>query len=322
MKRNTFLVSALAVALGSLASTQIVQAQTWPAKPIRLIVSYPPGGPVDGIARLMMPLVSKELGQAIIIENRAGAAGAMGIASAVRAEPDGYTFGVGVLGVLAITPHLGKVPFRPEEVKYVTMLTKSPHALVTNPAKGIRDLKSFVDAARAVPGKLNYGSPGQGSSTHLDGELLQQEAKIDILHVPYKGGAAAINALLGGEVQMLAVEVSAAIPLKDKISIAAIMGDKRLPQLPNVPTTVELGYRGVIASSMYGIVAPSGTPDEITNRFRAAVHKVLVMPQVRDRLLSQGQTPMPTTGEEYRQLMAEESARWGEIIRKRSLKID
>lgn len=320
MLRSTFLTSALALAFGMAAIP--VHADTWPSKPIKLIVSYPPGGPVDGIVRLMMPFVGKDLGQPVVIENRGGAAGVTGIGTAVNAEPDGYTFGVGVLGVLAVAPHLGKVPFKPADVNYVSLLTKSPHVFVMNPARGYSDLKTFVSAAQKTPGKLNYGSPGQGSSTHMDGELLQREANIDIMHVPYKGGAAAINALLGDEVQMLAVEISAAVPLQDKLKIAAVMGETRSPLLPQVPTTAELGYPGVVASSMYGIIAPGKTPAAITDKFRAALHKALALPEVRDRLLKQGQVPTPTSGEEYRKLMEQESVRWRDVIKSRNIKID
>ncbi len=299
-----------------------VQAQTWPTKPIKLIVGFTPGGPVDNLARLIAPAIGKELGQPLVIENKPGASSGIGITSTVKAEPDGYTFGVGVLGILAVAPHVNKMPYAPEDVNYVTMLTRSPHVLVTNPAQGMVDLKAFIDAARKAPGKLNYGSPGTGSSTHLDGELLQEEARIDILHVPYKGGAPAVNGLLGNEVQLLAVEISAAVPLQPTVKIVAVMGDKRAPQLPDVPTTTELGYPGVVASSMYGIIAPTKTPAAITDKFRAAVHKALAQPEVRDRLLSQGQTPTPTSGEEYRKLMADESAKWGVVIRNRKIKFD
>lgn len=319
MDRRFFSALTLA-ALGTVALP--CAAQSWPTKPIKLIVGYPPGGPVDNIARLIAPAIGKELGQALVIDNKPGAAGGLGITATVQAEPDGHTFGIGVLGVLAVAPHVSRQPYKPEDVNYVTMLTSSPHVLVANPEAGYSSLKGFVDAARKAPGKLNYGSPGQGSSTHLDGELLQAEAGIDILHVPYKGGAAAINALLGNEIQLLAVEISAALQLQSKLKIVAVMGEKRSPALPDVPTTVELGYPGVVASSMYGVIAPTRTPAAITEKFRTAVHKALAQPEVRNRLLSQGQIPMPTTGDEYRKLMAAESVKWGAVIKSRNIKFE
>ncbi|WP_186332373.1 Bug family tripartite tricarboxylate transporter substrate binding protein [Bordetella genomosp. 13] len=319
MSRRSFLAGSLGVMLAGAGAR--ARAQGWPANPIKLIVGYPPGGPVDNIARLTMPFVGKILGQSIVIENKPGAAGGMGVASTLRADPDGYTFGIGVLGLFAISPHIAEPMFKLEDVNYVTMLTRSPHVFVVNPERGIADLPAFVAAARKTPGKLNYGSPGYGSTTHLDVELLLQAAKIDVLHVPYKGGSAAMNALLGDEVQMLSVEISAALPLQQKVRIAAIMADKRSPLLPDVPTTVELGYPSVIASSMYGVIAPPKTPDAIMAKFRAAVHQALAMPEVRDQLLRQGQAPSPSTAEEYRKLMADESARWAGIIKTRGIKV-
>jgi tripartite-type tricarboxylate transporter receptor subunit TctC len=322
MFRRSFLVLSLSAICATFATPTL--AQTWPTKPIKLIVGFPPGGPVDNIVRLIAPGLGKELGQTVIIENKPGAAGGLGTTATVQADPDGYTFGVGVLGILAVAPHVSKMPYKPEDVNYVTMLTRSPHVFVSNPnvPGGFKDLKAFVEAARKAPGKLNYGSPGQGSSTHLDGEMLQDEAGIDILHVPYKGGAAAVNALLADEIQLLAAEISAALPLQSKLRIVAVMGEKRAPQLPDVPTTAELGYPGVVANSMYGVIAPAKTPAAITEKFRNAVRVVLNQPEIRDRLLSQGQTPVPGTGDEYRALMTSESQKWARVIKTRSIKFD
>lgn len=320
MIRRTLLVLAWAAALAAPAAH--AQAPAWPARPIKFVVPYPPGGPVDGIARLVTPLIAKELGQPLVIDNRAGAAGGIGIASVVQGEPDGYLFGVGVLGILAVAPTVGKLPYRPDDVNHVTMMTQSPHVLVVNPAHGYRDLKDYVEAARKAPGKLNYGSPGTGSSTHLDGELLAEEARIDIVHVPYKGGAAALNALFAGEVQMLAVEISAALPLKDKLKVVAVMSDQRSPQLPDVPTTRELGYPNVIANSMYGVIAPTRTPAAITEKFRAAVVKALNAKEVKERLAAQGQTVVTGTPDDYRKLMAAEAAKWKQVITSRNIKFE
>jgi tripartite-type tricarboxylate transporter receptor subunit TctC len=320
MYRRALVTLSVAAACG--ATTLPSLAQTWPTKAIKFVVPYPPGGPVDSIVRLITPSIEKELGQPVVVDNKAGAAGMIGIASVVQAEPDGYTFGVGVLGILAVAPHIGKMPFKMEDVNYVTLLTQSPHVFVLNPAQGYGDLKGLIAAARKAPGTLNYGSPGTGSSTHLDGELLQQEAKVDLLHVPYKGGAAALNALFSNEVQMLAVEISAALPLQSKVKIAAVMGSKRSPQLPDVPTTAELGFPNVVASSIYGVIAPTKTPPAITEKFRKAVVDALNQPEVKQWLASQGQAPLPGTPAEYRQLMEAESAKWGAMIKGRNVKFE
>lgn len=323
MHKRKLLAWAAGLAAG-LALTAGAQAQgDWPARPIKLVVPYPPGGPVDGIARLVANGLATELGQPVVIDNRAGAAGLVGVAAVVNGEPDGYTFGIGALGHFAVQPHVAKLPFKLEDVNYVTMMTQSPHVFILNPAQGMPDLKAVVEAARKAPGKLNFGSPGNGSSTHLDGELLQAEAKIDMQHIPYKGGAAALNATLAGEIQLLAVEVSAGMGLQgNKLKIAAIMSDKRLPQLPDVPTMQELGFPKVMASSMYGMIAPHRTPAAITERFRLAVIKVLNTPEVKNRLNAQGQSVVTGTPEEYRRLMASESAKWGAIIKTRNITFD
>ncbi|NML47598.1 tripartite tricarboxylate transporter substrate binding protein [Ramlibacter sp. G-1-2-2] len=318
MIRRTLLALLTGLAVAGAASAQ----GSWPSRPIRVIVPYPPGGPVDSIARFLVPGLSKELGQPIVVDNRAGAAGLIGVAATVNAEPDGYTFGIGALGHFAVQPHVGKVPYKLEDVNYVTLMTQSPHVFIVNPAQGYPDLKSVIEAARKAPGKLNYGSPGSGSSTHLDGELLQQEAKIEIQHVPYKGGPAAVTAMVGGEVQLLSVEVSVGMSVQQKVRIAAVMADKRLPQLPKVPTMVELGYPNVVSSSMYGMIAPKNTPREITEKFRLAVIQALNAPEVKSRLNAQGQSVVTGTPEEFRKLMEAESAKWGSMIKARNIKVD
>lgn len=319
MLRRTLLALAGILALAGGAHAQ---ADNWPSKSIKFVVPYPPGGPVDSIARLIAPIVAKELGQPLVIDNRAGAGGLIGVGAVVGGEPDGYLFGMGALGHFAVQPHVAKLPFKMEDVNYVTLLTQSPHVFVVNPAGGISDLKALVEGARKAPGKLNYGSPGNGSSTHLDGELLLADAKIDIQHVPYKGSAPALNALLANEVQMLALEISASLPLQGRLKIAAIMSDRRSPLLPDVPTTGELGYPTLIANSIYGVIAPTRTPRDITEKFRRAVVTALNTPEVRAKLAAQGQAIIPGTPEDYRRLMAAESVKWGTVIKARNIKFD
>lgn len=324
MNRRQLLRLALTTAAAAAAMTMTVPAtaQNWPTKPIRLIVGYPPGGPVDTLARLLLPSLGKNLGQSVIVDNKPGASGSIGVVSTVRAEPDGYTFGIGVLGNLAIAPHLQKMAYTVDDINYVTVLTQSPHVLVVRKDSSIKDLRGLVEAARKAPGKINYGSPGTGSSTHLDGELLEKEAGIDIVHVPYKGGALVINALLGDEVQMVAAEVSAVLTMQDKLRVIAVLDTKRSPQLPNVPTAAEQGFPRLVSHSVYGIIAPPRTPPAIVDKFRLAVNAALEEPAVRAKLLSFGQTPMPSTPAEYRKAMVDASGKWGALIRERNLKIE
>jgi tripartite-type tricarboxylate transporter receptor subunit TctC len=320
MKR-AFLGRMLALSLAAL-SVPALAADAWPSKPIRFIVPYPPGGPVDSIVRLVQPKLAKELGQPVVIENKAGASGLIGIQQTVQAEPDGYTFGVGVLGIFAVLPATGKLPFKLEDVNYVTLMTQSPHVLAVNAAGPYKDLKSLIEAARKAPGKLNYGSPGTGSSTHLDGELLEDQAKIAMVHVPYKGGAQAITALLGDEIQLLAAEISAVQSMSGKVRVVAVMGNKRAPTLPDVPTTAELGYPEVVASSIYGVIAPTKTPAAITEKFRQAMTTVLNDPEIKAKLASQGQAATPSTPTEYRKLMEEQAVKWARLIKSKNIKLD
>lgn len=320
MKVRSCMAAACAALIGG--TTIAAHAQSWPTKPIRLIVPYPAGGPIDTIARMLVPTLQKELGQTIVVDNRSGASGLVGIQTAVQAPADGYTFGFGVLGVLAVQPHVIRMPFKPEDVGYVTLATQSPHVIAVNPAAGYADLKSIVEAAKRSPGKLNYGSPGTGSSTHLDGELLAAAAKIELVHVPYKGGAAVVTALLGNEVQLIAAEISAAMPLQPRVKIATVMSMKRVAQLPDVPATAELGYSDVVASSIYGIVGPAKVPAPISEGFRKAVVTALNQPDVKQLLNAQGQTVTPSTAAEYKALMASESVKWGAIIKSRNIKFE
>lgn len=317
-KRQFVKLAAATVASAALPS----YGQTWPSKPIRIIVGYSPGGPVDTLARLLLPGLTKALGQPVIVDNKPGAAGAISVTSTLQAEPDGYTFGLGVLGVLAILPHLQKTAFSTEGVNYVTLLTKSPHVFAVTNEGNIKTLGDLVAAAKKQPGKMNYGSPGTGSSTHLDGEMLEQEAGIDAVHVPYKGGPPAMNALMGGEIQMISTEISVVLSQQDRLRVVAVLDDRRSPQLPNVPTAVEQGFPALVSHSVYGIIAPNRTPVEIVERFRTATIAALMSPEVRDKLISQGQTPIPSSPAEYRDYMVSESRKWGDLIRKRNLRIE
>lgn len=319
MYKRTLLTLALAVTGAALLPAH---AQEWPTKPIKLVVSYPPGGPVDSLARLLLPQVSKTLGQPVIIDNRPGAAGSTGINAVIQGEPDGYTFGIGVLGVLAVLPHIGKPPFKTADVNYVTLLTKSPHVLVANKSNGFVSLKELIKAAREKPGRLNYGTPGAGSSTHLAGELFEQEAKVEMVHIPYRGGAPVMNALMGGEVEMASVEISAVLPLLSKTNPLAVLSEKRSPLMPEVPTSAELGLPTVVSHSVYGVIAPNKTPAAIVDKFRAAVVAALNAPEVKAKIESQGQMLIPSTPAEYRHYMVEESAKWGALIKRRDLRLE
>ncbi len=301
-----------------------VQAQdAWPSRPITLIVPFAPGGPVDQIARTISPGLGKELGQTIIIENKAGAGGSLGLAAAMKAEPNGYTFGFGVPGAITVLPHVQKLPYQVKDINYVSLVARVPQVVAVGPDVKAGSLKELIAYAKQNPGKLNFASAGNATTPHLGAELLQQEAGIKMVHVPYKGAAPAITALLGGEVQVFAGDLPAILPFISKgVKILAVNGASRVEALPHVPTTAELGLAGVRVESNYGIVAPTGTSPAITQKLHDALVKVVASAEVRKQLAAQGALPMTNTPQDYRQLMEQESAKWAVVVRKGNIVLE
>lgn len=321
IKRHLLAVS-IATLAGFAASPAFSQP-AWPAKPVRLIVPYPAGGPVDQLARAIAPKLGEQLGQSIIIDNRAGASGTIGIDATVKAEPDGYTFGFGVPGGITVLPHLQKLPYAVEGINYVSLVARVPQVIAVSPQLKVNTLKELIALARAEPGKLNYGSAGNATTPHLGVELLSQEAGIKMTHVAYKGAAPAVTALLGGEVQVLAADLSALLPFMSRgIKVLAVSGPRRVDALPNVPTTTELGLPQVYVESNYGFIAPTATPVAITQKMRDALVAVLAMPSVKAQIAAQGAIAISTTPEEYRKLMQQESAKWAAVVKKGQITLE
>lgn len=318
---------ALTVAAALLAATLAPMAQAaqpWPNQPIRLIVPYPPGGSVDNLARLLAPALGKRLGQTIVIENKAGASGTIGVDATVRAAPDGNTFGFGVPGAITGLPHVMKVPYDVSSIQYVSLVARVPQVVMVNPSLPDTTLAAFVASAKQHPGKYNYGSAGNVTTPHLGGELLKQQTGIDIMHVPYKGAAPAVTALLSNEVQMFPGDASAALGFikAGKLRALAVASPERFEGLPDVPTTREAGFPGVIVESNYGIIAPTGTPKEIVDRMAEAIAQSLAEPELRQKMIDQGAIPAATTPDQYRSLMESESKKWGEVIRRGKLGLE
>ncbi len=319
--------SALTVAAALLAATLAPMAQAaqpWPNQPIRLIVPYPPGGSVDNLARLLAPALGKRLGQTIVIENKAGASGTIGVDATVRAAPDGNTFGFGVPGAITGLPHVMKVPYDVSSIQYVSLVARVPQVVMVNPSLPDTTLAAFVASAKQHPGKYNYGSAGNVTTPHLGGELLKQQTGIDIMHVPYKGAAPAVTALLSNEVQMFPGDASAALGFikAGKLRALAVASPERFEGLPDVPTTREAGFPGVIVESNYGIIAPTGTPKEIVDKMAEAIAQSLAEPELRQKMIDQGAIPAATTPDQYRSLMENESKKWGEVIRRGKLGLE
>jgi len=317
MKKNTIICAALF----ALAGAAPAQAADWPNQTIRMIVPYPPGGSVDNLARLLAPTLGRELGQTIVVENRAGASGTIGVDATVRATPDGSTFGFGVPGAISGLPHVMKTPYEVDKIQYVSLVAKIPMVFMVNPAMPDHTLKEFIESARKNPGKYNFGSAGNVTTPHLAGELLKQETRIDIMHVPYKGASPALTALMANEIQMFPGDASAALGFikAGKLRPLAVGSDSRFEGLPDVPTTRELGFPAVQVESNYGVIAPTGTPAAIVDKMAQAIAKSLQDPELRQKMIDQGAVPQATTPDAYRKLMEAESKKWGEVIRRGKL---
>ena len=289
MLKRTLLASLLGSALAVTLPLSNAHAQAaWPNKPIKLIVPYSPGGPVDQIARVIAPRLGTELGQTVFVESKAGASGSIGLDAAIKADPDGYTIGFGVPGAITVLPHLTKLPYQVKDINYVTLVARVPQVIAVGPAVKVTTLKELIALAKKEPGTLNYASAGNVTTPHLGAELLMQETGIKMVHVPYTGAAPAVTALLGGEVQMIAADLPAVLQFLSKgVKILAVSGANRVEALPDVPTTTELGLPNVRVESNYGIIVPAATPPAITQKLRDALIKVMAMPEVRKQLAAQ-----------------------------------
>jgi tripartite-type tricarboxylate transporter receptor subunit TctC len=318
-----------ALALAPLATALPAGATTpgeYPEKAVRLIVPFPPGGGADNLARLIMPRVAKALGQAIVIENKPGAGGNVGAEYVARAAPDGYTLLYGTNGTHAINASLyGELRFDPvKDFVPVSRMTEIAAMLIVNPQLPVRSVGELIEYARAQPNKLNFASAGNGTTSHLAGEMFKRAAGIDIVHVPYRGGALAIADLAGGQVQMMIEVMPNAYPLaKDgRVRGIAVSTLARFPGAPEYPTIAESGLPGFDASAWDGIFAPAGTPAPIIATLNAAIHEALTDPEMVAALRSRGALAAPTTPEEFARYIAASAEKWGRVIRASGAKID
>jgi tripartite-type tricarboxylate transporter receptor subunit TctC len=318
VRRFLFVAAALA--------TGAVSAQSYPTKPVRLVVGFPAGGPADIFGRSFAQALSAGLGQTVIVENKSGVGGVLGIDAVAKAPPDGYTLGFNNQGSVAMAPYaLTKMPFNPnKDLAFITVVVKVPEIVVVNPSLPVNTLAELIAYAKANPGKINAGSAGAGGITHLALELLKSEAKIDVLHVPYKGAAPAVSDLLGGQVQMGIFDVPVVLPhiKSGKFKALAVTSAKRVAAFPDVPTTAELGYPGVISDNWYGLVAPAATPAAVQKRIHEAAVAALHSPALLEQFAKVSGIPAPTSQQEYLVFLGEEQARWGAIIKAIGFKED
>jgi tripartite-type tricarboxylate transporter receptor subunit TctC len=301
-------------------------AQAWPAKPIKLIVAYPPGGVSDIVARTLADKLSPALGVSVLIDNKAGASGAIGVDALAKSPPDGYTFGFSAVSPLALSPHLGKLPFDPKkDVVPVASVMYSPVLLVATPATDANDFKSLLDAARAKPGAVRWSTSGTASLGHIMLEQIKSAAHVDITHIPYKGGGQMITDAIGGQFEILSINSSPAIVQQvkaGKLRALAVGAPARMESLPQVPTLTELGFAAANMTSTFGVFAPAGTPAAIVERFNAEVNKVLAMPDVRAKLAAADNVPTGGSAAAFGKQIAQESGNNARIIRQANIKAD
>nr|WP_159278340.1 tripartite tricarboxylate transporter substrate binding protein [Variovorax boronicumulans] len=288
-----------------------------------IVSPFPPGGPVDTLARILSDGLAKRYGQAAVVENMVGAAGNIGIDKVKRAKGDGHTLLVVPAGNLTINPTLmPNFPFNIEkDFVPVTMLAKAPNVLVAAPSSGIKSAKELVAMAKAKPNTLSYASPGVGSGLHLAGELFKQQAGIDLLHVPYKGTAPALNDVLGGSVPLMFSNLPATMPFikNGKLVALGVTEAKRSAAAPDIPTLAEQGIQGVAVTSWYGLLAPKGTPPAVVEQLAKDAAEMLAQPDVRERLKAQGMTDAAMKPAEFAAHIRDETAVWARIIKARNI---
>lgn len=308
------------------ASVALSAVAAWPEKSVNIVVPFPPGGSTDTIARAMAQHMGEKLGQAFVVDNRPGATGTIGATAVKRAAPDGYTLLVASLGPYVIAPHLVKnVPYDAvKDFDYLSLPVQAPNVLVASPAQKARTLAEVVAALKAQPGKISFASSGNGSSDHLSAELFWQQSGTMGVHVPYKGGAPAINDLLGGQVDFSFQNVNAVLPhiRAGKLTAIAVTGDKRSPVLPDVPTLAEAGVKGAEIYSWQGMAAPKGLPADVKKKLADAAIQAINEPTLKKRLTDQGMEIVANTPEEFTAFQAREYARWKTLIEARKISID
>jgi tripartite-type tricarboxylate transporter receptor subunit TctC len=320
---NFFKHCSAAIAAGVLTLAS-AGAQDFPARPIKLVIAFPAGGPTDFVGRLLSDKLKELLGQTVIIENKAGASGTLGADYVAKAEPDGYTLFLTTVGAVAITPNMRTdMPYDPiKDFAPVTQVVRNTTVLVVRADSPIGSAKDLAALAREKPNAIPFASTGYGTTPHLALELFQSAAGVKFLHVPYRGAAPALTDLLGGQVQALFADVPVLMAQIEagKLKPLAAASDQRNPMLPQVATLTELGYPDTQSDNWYGVLAPARTPPAIITKLNAAVTSALADPEVRRKLLQSGAIPAPTSPEQFGVQLKDELARWGKIVREKGIK--
>lgn len=321
--RRAYLV---ALTLAVISPQVMAQADPYPSKPVRLIVPFPPGGGGDTLARLVMTRAAKELGQPLVVENVPGAGGNVGAQSAARAPADGYTLFYGTNGTHAINHALYKAPgFDPrKDFEPISRLTRIAALLVVRPGLDVVRLPDLLQRIRSQPGKFTFASAGNGTTSHLAGEMLKSQGELNMVHVPYRGGAAAMTDLIGGQVDlMIDVMPSTAPQVRGgRVKGLAVSTAQRVGSFPELPTMAESGVPGFDVSAWDAVFAPAGTPRAVVDKLNAAIQRALADPELRQQLASRGSDPAPTTPEELGRFVSAEMERWGAAVRRSGASVD
>lgn len=322
-KKLLLIASTCTIALAASAQTA---ATPWPEKPVTVVVPFPAGGSTDMVARAMAQHMGDKLGQNFVVDNRPGATGTLGAGAVKRSAPDGYTLLVSSLGAFVVAPHLLKsVPYDAlKDFDYITVPVQAPNVLVAAPNQKARTVQEVIAQLKANPGKVSFASSGNGSSDHLSAEVFWQQSGTEGLHIPYKGGAPAINDLLGGQVEFSFQNVNAVLQhiRAGKLHAIAVTGDKRSPVLPDVPTLAEAGVAGAEVYSWQGMAAPKGLPAAVKKKLSDAVIAAMNDPAVKKRMLDQGLEIVASTPEAFTAYQAREFARWKTVIETRKITAD
>lgn len=322
MTRAAAVFTAAILAIGAAPGAM---AQTYPSKTVKILVGFAPGGAMDIVARTVGQKLAEGLGQTVIIENKPGAASNIAIRQLIESPPDGYTVMLVANGLTANPLLYTQQPFDPNtDVVPISLVARLPVVIAAGGKSELSTLQKVIDASKARPGSVNYGSPGQGSTPHLATELFARGAGIELTHVPYKGGKPAIADVLGGQLPLVAVNAVEVLPLvKDgKLRVLAALSAQRVSTLPDAPTIAESGYPGFEASVWHAFIAPKGTPPAIVARLNAEIHKALADPVVKERLANLGAEVSPTTPQELATLVRTEYERYGKLIREANIKVN
>ena len=323
MQAKSILSNLLATAL--LATSTLVSA-SFPDKPVKVIIGFPAGGPLDQHARLLSDKLQAVLGQPVLIDYKSGAGGTVGAQEVMKAPADGYTIMLAHTGVMVINPAIyGKLPYATlRDFTPIARTAMQPLALLVNPKVPANTLKEFMDYARARPGQINYGSAGNGGISHLAPEMFKTATGLFMVHIPYRGSAPAFTDLMGGQVQFMAESIpqAAAYHKQGKVRALAVTSRERNPALPDVPTVMESGIKNFEVVGFYGFLAPAGTPKDVVAKLSDAFKQVLAMPEVRNRMITQGADPAFLGADEFSKYLAAEMPRWADAVGKSGAKLD